>query len=200
MFLFGITGGIGSGKSTVGKLLKAKGVPIIEADPLAKDLTNQLPAIREALIRAFGEDVYGSDGTLNRTRLSQLVFTDSGSRNRVNEIVHPHVLQAIKDEARRLEKEENQSLIGVEAALIFESRMEAMLNAVVVVNAAKEDRILRIAARDGLGHESIKQRMDSQMSVSEKVSRADYVVQNVGSPDDLESEVEALYEWLASQQ
>ncbi len=200
MFLFGITGGIGSGKSTVGKLLKAKGVPIIEADPLAKDLTNQLPAIREALIREFGEDVYGGDGTLNRTRLSQLVFTDSGSRNRVNEIVHPHVLQAIKDEARRLEEEENQSLIGVEAALIFESRMEAMLKAVVVVNAAKEDRILRIAERDGLGRESIKQRMDSQMSVSEKVSRADYVVQNVGSPDDLESEVEALYEWLASQQ
>jgi dephospho-CoA kinase len=198
MFLFGVTGGIGSGKSTVCDLLRSKGIPIIEADPLAKELTNRLPEIHQALKAEFGADVYLPDGRLNKERLSQLVFADSQSRKKVNAIIHPHVLKAIKAEASRLETQEGHRLAGVEAALVFEARMETYLDAVVVVDAPVEVRVSRIGTRDNIEPNEIRQRMDSQMPVSEKQRKADYLIKNAGSPEKLSDEVEKLREWLVS--
>ncbi|MCG8605252.1 dephospho-CoA kinase [bacterium] len=198
MFLFGVTGGIGSGKSTVCDLLRAKGIPIIEADPLAKELTNRLPEIQEALKAEFGADIYFPNGLLNKAKLTQLVFTDSITRRRINGIIHPHVLKAIKAEAARLETQDGHHLIGVEAALIFEAKMENELDAVIVVDAPEEIRMHRIGGRDHLKPNDIRQRMDSQMRVSEKRRKADYLIDNIGSLVELSLEVDKLYDWLAS--
>lgn len=196
MFLFGVTGGIGCGKTSVCKFLKEKGVPIIEADLLAKELTNQLPAIRQALKNEFGEEVYTKEGHLNKNKLSKLVFSDATARKRVNQIIHPHVLRWIEEEVQRLYTEENQNLIGVEAALIYESRMNKMLDAVVVVSAPLEKRIRWIEKRNNLTKEEILKRIDSQMSLSEKIQLADYVITNDGSLKDLAKQVDTLYHWL----
>jgi dephospho-CoA kinase len=195
MFLFGVTGGIGCGKSVVCRFLKKHAVAIIAADPLAKDLTNRLPEIRAALTAEFGEQVYTSAGGLNVRKLSQLVFSDAAARRRVNEIIHPHVLREIKTQVQRLAAEGNQ-LVGVEAALIFESEMNRTLDAVVVVSAPLEKRIEWIRKRNNLSREEILKRIQSQMPLAEKIQLADYVIENDGSLHDLSAKVDELYLWL----
>ena len=197
MLLFGVTGGIGSGKTVVCNFLKKKDIPIIKADPLAKDLTNHSPEIRQALVAEFGKDVYLDSGTLNKALLSQLVFSDVETRERINQIIHPQVFKAIQDRVNQL-KQENQSLVGVEAALIYESKMERILNAVVVVTAPIEKRIEWIKSRDGFSQEEILKRINSQMPLEEKIKRADYVIENDGALSDLAEKVDELYNWLSS--
>ncbi len=197
MLLFGVTGGIGSGKTAVCNFLKEKKIPIIEADPLARDLTNHSPEIRQTLVAEFGKDVYLDSGTLNKDLLSQLVFSDAATRERVNQIIHPPVFKAIQDRVNQL-KQENQSLAGVEAALIFESKMERILNAVIVVTAPMKKRIEWIKSRDGFSQEEILKRINSQMPLEEKIKRADYVIDNDHALSDLAKKVDELYNWLSS--
>ena len=197
MLLFGVTGGIGSGKTVVCNFLKDKDIPIIEADPLAKDLTNHSPEIRQALVAEFGKDVYLDSGTLNKELLSQLVFSDAGTRERINQIIHPQVFKAIQDRVNQL-KQENENLVGVEAALIYESRMERILNVVIVVTAPIKKRIEWIKSRDGFSQEEIHKRINSQMPLEEKIKRADYVIENDSALSDLTEKVDVLYDWLSS--
>lgn len=196
MLVFGVTGGIGSGKTVVCQCLKQKGIPIIEADPLAKQLTNRLPEIRQALTREFGADVYTPEGGLNVEKMSSIIFSDAKARQRVNEIIHPHVLNYIRDEIKRLQEEEKQSLVGVEAALIYESQMQSMLDLVAVVSAPLEKRIQWIQRRSNLSEAEIRNRIAAQMPLSEKVKRADYVIENDSSLADLERKVERFHQWL----
>lgn len=197
MLLFGVTGGIGSGKSVVCNFLKEKDVPIIEADPLAKELTNRLPDIRQALMGEFGEDVYTPEKDLNKDKLSHLVFTNPEARERINQIIHPHVFKAIEKRVNQLQ-EQNQKFVGVEAALIYESEMEQMLDAVVVISAPLNKRVDWIKERDGFSKEEIHKRIDSQMPLEEKVKRADYVIANDAGLIELKQEVDDLYKWLCS--
>jgi len=197
MLLFGVTGGIGSGKTAVCNFLKEKKVPIIEADPLAKELSNHSPEIRRALVTEFGENVYLESGSLNKELLSQLVFSDAGTRERINQIIHPPVFKAILDRVNQFKKE-NQSLVGVEAALIYESKMERILNEVVVVTAAMEKRIDWIQSRDGFSQEEILKRINSQMPLEEKIKHADYVIENDAALSDLAEKADELYNWLSS--
>ncbi|MCH8954957.1 dephospho-CoA kinase [candidate division KSB1 bacterium] len=197
MLLFGVTGGIGSGKTVVCNFLREKDIPIIEADPLAKELTNHSPEIRRALVTEFGKDVYLDSGTVNKDLLSQLVFNDAGTRERINQIIHPQVFKAIQGRVNQFKKE-NHQLVGVEAALIYESQMERILNAVVVVTAPMEKRIEWIKSRDGFSQEEILKRMNSQIPLEEKIKRADYVIDNEGSLSDLAKKVDAFYHWLFS--
>jgi dephospho-CoA kinase len=124
-----------------------------------------------------------------------LVFSDAAARRRVNEIIHPHVLREIKTQVQRLAAEGNQ-LVGVEAALIFESEMNRTLDAVVVVSAPLEKRIEWIRKRNNLSREEILKRIQSQMPLAEKIQLADYVIENDGSLHDLSAKVDELYLWL----
>ncbi len=197
MLLFGVTGGIGSGKTAVCSFLKKKGIPIIAADPLAKELTNDSPEIRQALVAEFGKEVYLDSGTLNKELLSQFVFSDAETRERINQIIHPQVFEAIQDRVNQL-KQEKQRLAGVEAALIYESRMEQILNLVIVVTAPMEKRIAWIKARDGFSQKETLKRINSQMPLDEKVKRADYVIENDGALSELAEKVDRLYDWFSS--
>ncbi len=199
MLLFGITGGIGSGKSAVSDLLRHKDVPVLDADDIARALTTTLPAIRQALIDRFGKKVFTAAGELDKEHLRELVFSDPKTREEVNAIIHPHVLEFIRKEVRRLFAEEGHTLIGVEAALIFEADMDQMLNKVVAVDAPVDLRIERIAGRDGLSMEEISMRISSQMPHAEKVSRADFVVDNSGDLESLAGQAELLLRWLGTE-
>ncbi len=197
MLLFGVTGGIGSGKTAVCNFLREKDIPIIEADPLAKELTNHSPEIHRALVTEFGKDVYLDSGTVNKDLLRHLVFSDVETRERINQIIHPQVFKAIQSRVNQFKKE-NHPLVGVEAALIYESKMERILNAIVVVTAPLEKRIEWIKSRDGFSQEEILKRINSQIPLEEKIKRADYVIDNEGSLSDLAKKVDAFYHWLSS--
>lgn len=196
MLLFGITGGIGTGKTAVCGFLREEGLPIIEADPLAKHLTATLPEIKDALIEKFGKAIYKPNGELNKTRMRELVFEDQGSRALINAIIHPHVFTAIQSEAARLNSVKSQSLIGVEAALIYESKMQVILDQVIVVDAPLEIRIQRIQARNQLTREQVLKRIAAQMPMAEKIELADFVIQNNRDLTHLRQETQKLYNWL----
>jgi len=172
----GITGGIGSGKSYVSRIFRALGVPCYDADREAKELMNSDRHIREALVKAFGPGVYGSDGLLDRACLSTLVFRDREKLDVLNGIVHPIVIRHAEEWAAA--QAHPYSL--KEAALLFESGSYRLLDRTVLVSAPEEERIRRVMRRDSISREQVEQRIGKQMPEEEKAKLADFVIVNDG--------------------
>lgn len=173
MLRVGITGGIGSGKSLVTRIFSTIGVPVYYADDAAKRLMNEDVAIRQELISAFGESTY-ADGILNRKYLSSIVFNDPVKLAQLNAIVHP---VTINDAAVWMEKQ-NAPYIIKEAALIFESGSQDMLDHIIGVYAPESLRIHRVMKRDGITREDVKARMRKQIEETIKMRLCDTVILN----------------------
>jgi len=196
MIRIGITGNIGCGKSEVCKLLKKSGIPIIRADQVARLLMNSKESIKSQIIEIFGEETYLPNGELNRKKVAQIIFNDDAAKQKINEIVHPHVLQYQQQTLDRLSNSDKFKIAGVEAALIYEAGSESQFDFIIVVSSESETVINRLAGRDGFDRDEILKRIASQMDLSEKVKRADFVIQNDGTLIDLEKEVDKLLIWL----
>jgi dephospho-CoA kinase len=200
MLKLGITGGIGCGKSEVCRLLEQAGIPIIHADLVARDMMEIHAEIKSPIKQAFGDDIYLHDGKLDRKRLAEIIFNDEQAKLQINEIVHPHVIEYQKKELEKLERSGKYKFAGVEAALIFEAGTEGQFDVIVVVAASEKTVIRRLMKRDGLSRAAIKKRIAAQMPLSEKIKRADIVVHNDGSLDELNHEVKRLFMWLNNQE
>lgn len=182
--LVGVTGGIGSGKSVVCEEFRARGRTVLHADQVARDLTEKDPSVAGAIRSAFGE-VYDAAGALDRKALAALVFSDRKKLEKLNAIVHPAVFRAIDRQLREMHPEDLQPYVVIEAALIFESGMDAVLDFVVVVDAPEELRIRRVMERDGVAPDEVRARMASQMKTDEKLRRADFTIDNSGEREGL---------------
>ncbi|MEX0820659.1 MAG: dephospho-CoA kinase [Rhodothermales bacterium] len=193
----GVTGGIGSGKTTVCRMLEDMGARVFYADEEGKQLLVDDPEARREVIAAFGADSYHDDGRLNRAFLADQVFSDDDKLERLNRIVHPRVLARFEKVAEKAERE-HVPLMVKEAALIFESGGEALLDAVAVVDAPREERIARVVARDDAEPADVKARMRHQMEPAELRRRADVVIENDGDLPQLRKQVEALYEDMST--
>ena len=169
----GITGGIGSGKSTVSKLFEILGVPVYYADDAAKRLMNEHEPTKQRLIETFGPATY-TDGLLNRSHLSSLVFNDPEKLALLNSIVHPLTLQDAEDWMQR----QNYPYAIKEAALIFEAGAQEHLDIVIGVYAPVHLRIQRVMKRDHISREKVKARMDKQIDEDIKMRLCDYVINN----------------------
>lgn len=169
----GITGGIGSGKSTVAKVFEVLGIPVYYADDAAKRLMNEDEGIKQQLQKLFGKETY-IDGKLNRKFLSTLVFNDEEKLALLNSIVHPATLL---DAGKWMHQQITPYAIK-EAALIFESGAHQQLDYVIGVYAPATVRIQRVIKRDGVSREEVKARMEKQMDESIKMRLCDYVVTN----------------------
>lgn len=194
MFLFGVTGGIGSGKTVVCDYLRKRNLPVLNSDSIARDLINNHPQIQKKLIESFGQDIYSESNKINTEKMSRLVFGDKNARENIDRIVHPFVFEYIKNESSKLQG--GTPFLGVEAALIYESKMEEILNAVIVVDAPFEKRIEWLQKRNDFSREEIVKRIESQMPVEDKVQLADYVIYNDSDLDALKNKVEILSNWL----
>ena len=181
----GVTGAIGSGKSQVCSALAALGRQVLSADPMARELMETDENLREQLCSILGAGVYGPEGRLDRRKIAGLIFGDSGLRARVNAVVHPAVFRSIASRLESLPASESNPYVVIEAALVYESGMDRMLNAVVVVDAPPGERLSRVLLRDGSSREDFLAREAAQMKPAEKVRRADFVIRNVGSVEDL---------------
>ncbi len=197
MRTLGITGGIGSGKSTVCRLLEALGARVFYADEEAKRLMTEVPALRRAIVEAFGPESYLPDGRLNRAYLAERVFHDPEALRRLNALVHPRVLEAF-EQAREQAAREQVPLLVLEAALLFESGADRLVDHVLVVDAPEAERIRRVVARDGVTPEQVHARMQHQLPSEELRRRADFVLENTGSLETLRKQVEVLYRRLTS--
>lgn len=193
----GVTGGIGSGKSTVCRLLEALGARIFYADEVAKRLMVEDPGLRHAIVEAFGPQSYQPDGQLNRAYLAARVFHDPEALRQLNALVHPRVLAAFK-QAREQAARERVPLLVLEAALLFESGADQLVDHVLVVDAPEAERIRRVVARDGMAPEQVRARMRHQLPPEVLRQRADFVIENTGSLEALRHQVATLYRQLTT--
>lgn len=170
----GITGGIGSGKSTVCKIFKLLGVPVFEADLVAKALINSDAEIRTGLIQFFGKDIYSSDNKINRKMLANLIFNDDLLMEKVNRLVHP----AVRNKYLIWVKQQNSIYVIHEAAILFESGFYKMTDYSILVSAPEDMRIERVTHRDNIDLEMVKSRMLKQWTDEEKRKLASFEIVN----------------------
>ena len=174
MMKVGITGNIGSGKTTVCKIFEILGVPVFNADEESKKILFNDPVALSEVKKAFGEEIF-SDGIPDRKRIAELVFNDEGKLEQLNSILHPVVIQKAED---WFNSQNGHPYALKEAALIFEVSGEKLLDKVIVVSAPEPLRIKRIVLRDGVSETEVRARMARQISQDEKIRRADYVINN----------------------
>lgn len=189
VFRVGVTGGIGSGKSTVCSILASMGRHVLQADELARRLTDTLPEIRSEITSHFGNDIYRMDGNLDRKKLAGIVFSNPSERAVLDGIIHPHVFKAIDSETKRLSPARKVPYIVIEAALVYETGMDERLDHVIVVHADEEVRVRRVMERDGVTRDEVLLRLGSQMDQAEKVKLADFVIENSGTEEELRQRV-----------
>ena len=189
----GITGGIGSGKSTVAALLGKKlGVRVVSADDEARRLMVEDEGLRRQLIERFGADTFLEDGSLNRAGLAASVFDDPKEVEALNAIVHPAVREALGKSILQA-KEDGIGLFAYEAALIYEIGANDLVDAVLLVDAPLELRISRVMQRDGSTRSEVLSRMSNQLSSEDLRARADFVIDNDGDLAALQDSVDSLY-------
>lgn len=189
MHLFGLTGGIASGKSAVAARLRALGVPVIDADRLARDVVAKGTPGLEAVVQAFGPAVLDAEGALDRKKLASEVFTDDEKRRRLNAIVHPRIGALTFERAEALRKE-GHALACYEAALLVENGIADGFRPLIVVTAPEDVQVERAMSRDGATADEVRARIRAQMPMDAKVRVADFVIDNHGSRGELERRVD----------
>lgn len=191
MHLFGLTGGIASGKSAVAARLRARGVPVIDADQLARDAVVPGSDGLAELVKAFGSGILLADGTLDRKGVAKLTFGDDAARKRLNAIVHPRVTALTLQRAAELGAE-GHPLACYEAALIVENGVADAFRPLVVVAAPEGTQIARARARDVASEGEVRARIRAQMPLAEKIAAADFVIHNDGTLADLASKTDEV--------
>ena len=194
----GLTGGIGSGKTLVARLFKDFGAAIVDADAIAREVTAPGGPAYEGIVGAFGPAVVRADGTLDRKALGDRVFADASARLRLNALTHPHIRRRMAEEASRLGSLPGVEVIVLDIPLLLETSdgRDLGLDGIVVVDADDNVRVGRLVARDGLSEVDARRRLAAQMPLREKVARADWVIDNNGSPDHTREQVRTLWETI----
>lgn len=194
MKLIGITGAIGSGKSTVAAFLKEKGAIVIDADQIAREVVEpQKPAWKQ-VVDYFGEGILRSDGEINRRELGRVVFGHPETLARLNEIIHPHVINEIDERIERFEREfKNGKTVVIDVPLLFEVGIHKRCKLTVAVTADREIRMQRLLDK-GISREEIEQRMESQKGKEILERQADVIVENNGTLAELKEKVNKLWE------
>lgn len=191
----GITGGIGSGKSTVCKVFKALGIPVYHADDSARTITDRNPEVIAQIKQAFGDDMY-ANGLLNRPKMAALVFNNPEELAKLNSIVHPAVRAELPV---WLEANKNAPYMLYEAAILFESGAYKLVDKSILVAADEEARIQRVMQRDNVGREEVLNRVKNQWPDKEKLELANYVIWNEGN-EPVIAQVLALDKLLRNEQ
>ncbi|MFM9332229.1 dephospho-CoA kinase [Paenibacillus mesotrionivorans] len=186
----GLTGGIACGKSTVSRLLASRGAIVIDADILAREVVEPgAPALAE-VVRVFGPDMLNGDGTLNRKQLGKVVFENDAKRKQLEELLHPAIIQLLQERMAEAERLQPDKLVVADVPLLYEAQMEDLFQEVLVVAVDREIQLERLMQRDGLNREEAEHRIDAQMPLEWKKEWADVVIDNSGTPEETERQVE----------
>jgi len=175
--LFGLTGGLASGKSSVAARWKARGLPVIDADELAREIVAPGSAALEEIVRSFGKGILQKNGSLDRKRLASQVFADPEARRTLEAITHPRIVAATMERASVLESQD-EPLGCYEATLLVERRVADNFRPLVVVSATERNQIARAVSRDKISEQDARARLAAQVPLKEKESVADYVIDN----------------------
>ena len=195
MFIIGLTGGIGSGKSTVAALLAERGATIVDADQLAREIVQVGEPALTDIAHVFGSDVISSDGTLNRAALAQKAFATPEATEQLNAITHPRI-HALTDERFAAAAEAGVEVLVYDMPLLIENGLTGRCDKVIVVIADQETRIQRLVEHRGLAIDDARRRMAAQLSDKERASHADIIIDNSGDKAALVAEVNAAWKQL----
>lgn len=187
-FIAGITGGIGSGKTTAAKFFEELGVPVYNSDTRAKLIQNENSEVKVKIIKAFGDEAYNQSG-LNRVYIAKQVFNNNEKLKQLNQIVHP----AVFNDFEEWKKQQTSKIIMKEAAILIESGSYKDCDVVISVLMDKEKRIQRIMARDGFTEEQVMARINNQISDEERIQKSDFIIDNNGDLTHLKNEVEKTF-------
>lgn len=195
MRVFGLTGNTGTGKTTVARLLADRGVSVVDADVIAREVVEPgQPALRE-ILQAFGDQYLDDAGRLRRQTLGRLVFSDANALRRLEAITHPRIAERANT-AFAAAAAQGIEIAVYDSAILVETGLAESFAGLIVVTSSRELQLQRIVDRDGLSVDDAAARIDAQMPLAEKVALADYVLENVGSLEELSTGVDTLVRWM----
>lgn len=196
MLLVGLTGGIGSGKSTVARMLEERGAVVFDADLLAREAVEPGTPGHAAVIERFGADVLAPGGELDREALASIVFADPAARRDLEQIVHPEVRRLFAEGSEAYH--DTDRIVVFSAPLLVESGMHTAFEILVVVSATVATQIERLMRQRGMSEPAIRARIDAQAPLEDKAAVADFLVDNEGTLAELQSQVERLWHDLSA--
>lgn len=191
MKVIGLTGGIASGKTTVARMIRQIGIPIICADRLAHQVVKPGCKAYQDIVKTFGRSILNKNATINRAKLGMIIFDNEKKRQRLNAIVHPEVMNVMKDQMTKLEKRGTKSVV-LDIPLLYEEGLDTMCNEVIMVYAPVRQLKQRLIIRDKLDETQVNKRLKAQMSIEEKKKRAEHLVNNSGDLTKTQEQVERL--------
>ncbi len=182
--VIGLTGQSGAGKTTVCRVFEENGFAIINADKIARQIMEKGMPCLDELVECFGVGILKEDGTLNRQKLADIVFSDKEKLKQLNAISYPYITSEILNKIKKLSEEECK-FVHLNAPTLFESRADDFCNLIISVTATEKNRTARIAERDGINSEHIKKRISSQHTERFFINHSDYIIKNNKSIDEL---------------
>ena len=186
LLIVGLVGRAGSGKSTVARALAAEGAVVIEADRIGHEVTDRDPEVRRTLAAEYGESVYGADGSLDRSRVAARVFSDPAARARLDRLVHPRILDRIRERLEALRAERFRGVVLIDAALMLEWGLERECDAVIAVTAPEAEQVARLSRTRGWSEAEVRARLAAQRSNESFAAAADVALENDGEIEELE--------------
>lgn len=191
MDVYGLTGGIGSGKSAAAELFEERGIPVVSADELSRVVVTPGSEGLQAVVAAFGEGVLAENGELNRRKLGSLIFKDPALRQRLESILHPRIRDRFQDVLAML-RATGHALVIYEVPLLFETGLDKQVKAVILVSAPEPVRIARVAARDRLTEAEVRARLAAQLDEASRRARSHFILENDGDLAHLERQIDEL--------
>ncbi|WP_426457746.1 dephospho-CoA kinase [Bacillus altitudinis] len=193
--VIGLTGGIASGKSTVSQMIKEKGIRVVDADIIAKEAVSKGSAALHQIVQTFGEEVLLPNGELNRQQLGAIIFSDEEKRKKLNAIVHPEVRKELLEQ-RDEGVSNNETFVVLDIPLLFESKLEGLVDRIIVVYTTPELQLSRLMNRNDLSEEEALNRIHSQQPLEEKCQKADRMIENTKDLAFIRKQLEnILNEW-----
>ena len=197
MLIVGLTGGIVSGKTTIAKMFQELGAQVIDADEIARKVVRPGEKAWQGIVEYFGPGILREDLEINRKKLADIVFSNKEKLAVLNSITHPEIILMLKKQINQLKNKYQKNIICiVEAPLLFEAHLEDMMDKIIVVYLNREEQLKRLLLRNNLTREEAIQRIESQMPLEEKLSRADYVIDNCFSLQQTKKQVLQVWKEL----
>jgi dephospho-CoA kinase len=194
--LLGVTGGIASGKTVVAKMLEGLGAPLIDFDVLARQVAEPGKPAFTLIVDYFGKEVLQGDGTLDRKKLSKIVFQDTEKRNQLEGFTHPPIYEAFLKRVKAITEKDPEAIIQAVVPLLIEKNLQSIFDKVLVVYVPEEQQIERLVERDGISRKEAAHMLKAQLPINEKLAYADFVVNNQDSMEETRKQVEEVWREL----